>query len=122
MAEDRDTILTEESEQHRTSTDSTIGTSMENRESTIFFCTTDNFCSLWALLRNFIQSTAQKGEKKHKNVTMRRPDTREVLQTEFWYDFRKGSHQISASTIFTVFKAKMQINVVNTVNSVPAEF
>ena len=37
---------------------------------------------------------------------------REVLQTEFRYDFRKGSRQISTGTVFTVFKAIMQINTV----------
>ena len=37
---------------------------------------------------------------------------REVLQTEFRYDFRKGPREISAGTVFTVFKAMMHINTV----------
>ena len=28
---------------------------------------------------------------------------REVLQTEFWYDFRKGPRQILAGAVLTVF-------------------
>ena len=40
---------------------------------------------------------------------------REVLQNEFRYDFRKGPREISAGTVITVLKAKMHVNIVNTV-------
>ena len=51
-------------------------------------------------------------------------NTIDLLQNEFRYDFRKGPRDISTSTEFTVFtviKAKLQINTVNTVNTVPAK-
>ena len=44
-------------------------------------------------------------------------NTREVLQTEFWYEFRKGPSKFAAGTVFTVFKAIMQINTVNVVST-----
>ena len=43
---------------------------------------------------------------------------REVLQNEFWYDFRKCPREISAGMEITVLKAIMHVN---TVNTVPAE-
>ena len=42
-------------------------------------------------------------------------EDREVLQTEFRYDFRKGLREISADTTFTVLKAKMHVSIVKIV-------
>ena len=37
---------------------------------------------------------------------------RDVLQNEFWYDFRKGPREISAGTIFTVYTRIIAVNTV----------
>ena len=53
-------------------------------------------------------------------VWRKTPTNREVLETEFRYDFQKCPREISVGAVFTVLKAIMHVNTVNTVPAEPS--